>query len=273
MIMGGEVDTAASITSHLKELRKRLVISIAALAIAFFISYAFSDRLYHILTGPLMPAMPEGARFLAFTGVVEPFFVYIKVGFVGAVVLASPVVLYEIWAFVAPGLYENEKRWFLLIVVASLVLFASGVFFSFFVVFPFAFKYLLSYAGPDLRPVLSMNSYFSLVTRLLLAFGIVYQLPLAILVLARLGLVTARQLISWWRYAVLGIVSAAAILTPTPDVFNQMLMAGPLLVLYGLGIIVAKIFGKKKEAPREEDEEEESGEESEGEGPEEEDEE
>ncbi|MFQ5441143.1 MAG: twin-arginine translocase subunit TatC [Thermodesulfobacteriota bacterium] len=246
--------TTASLTAHLRELRKRIIISIAALAAGFIISYAFSDKLYHLLTGPLIPAMPEGFDFIAFTGVVEPFFVYIKVGFLGAVVLASPVILYEAWAFVAPGLYGNERRWFIALVVVSLLLFLSGVIFAFFVVFPFAFKYLLSYASEDLRPILSMNSYFSLVTRLLLAFGIVYQLPLAILVLARMGLVTAGQLVSWWRYAVLAIVTAAAVLTPTPDIFNQLLMAGPLLVLYALGVVVAKVFGKKKETVEEEGE-------------------
>ncbi|GMR05109.1 MAG: twin-arginine translocase subunit TatC [Thermodesulfobacteriota bacterium] len=250
--MAEEEATAASITTHLKELRKRIIIIIAALAVGFAVSYGFSDRLYNVLAHPLIPALPEGFDFIAFTGVVEPFFVYIKVGFLGAIVLSSPVILYEAWAFVAPGLYKTERLWFLVLVLVSLALFISGVLFAFFVVFPFAFKYLLGYASEDLRPILSMNSYFSLVTRLLIAFGVIYQLPLAILVLARLGLVTAKQLISWWRYAVLAIIVASAIFTPTPDIFNQLLMAGPLLVLYALGVVVAKIFGKKKEAVEEE---------------------
>jgi len=237
---------AARLTGHLRELRKRLIVSIAALVIGFAVSYFFSDRLYAVLISPLLPAMPKGSEFVAFTGVVEPFFVYIKVGILGGVALASPVILYEIWAFVAPGLYAAEKRWFLLTVLLSCLLFICGLLFAFFVVFPFAFKFLLSYSGPKLKPFISMNNYFSLVTRLLIAFGAVYQLPLAMLVLARTGVVSASRFLSWWRYAVITIVIVAAVLTPTPDAFNQMLMAGPLLVLYFLGILLAKIFGKKK---------------------------
>jgi len=247
--MTDEQESAARLTGHLRELRKRLIISIVALVIGFAISYFFSDRLYDILVSPLLPAMPGGSEFVAFTGVAEPFFVYIKVGLLGGAALASPVIFYEIWAFVAPGLYKSEKRWFLLTVVFSCLLFISGLLFAFFVVFPFAFKYLLGYSGPRLKPFISMNSYFSLVTRLLIAFGLVYQLPLAMLVLARMGLVTAARFLSWWRYAIIAIVIVAAVLTPTPDAFNQMLMAGPLLVLYFLGILLAKIFGKKKPEP------------------------
>ncbi len=244
--MTEEQAAAARLTGHLRELRKRLIVSMAALAMGFAISYFFSDKLYGILISPLLPAMPHGSEFVAFTGVVEPFFVYIKVGLLGGAALASPVILYEIWAFVAPGLYATEKRWFLLTVALSCLLFICGLFFAFFIVFPFAFKFLMSYSGPRLKPFISMNSYFSLVTRLLIAFGIVYQLPLAMLVLARMGVVTAARFLSWWRYAVISIVIVAAVLTPTPDAFNQMLMAGPLLILYFLGILLARIFGKKK---------------------------
>ncbi len=244
--MTGEKASAERLTAHLRELRKRLIISVIALGVGFAVSYFFSERLYGVLVSPLMPAMPRGSEFVAFTGVVEPFFVYIKVALLGGAALASPVILYEVWAFVAPGLYEKEKRWFLATVLFSSLLFICGLLFAYFVVFPFAFKFLLSYAGPQLRPFISMNSYFSLVTRLLIAFGVVYQLPLAMLVLARAGIVTARRFLSWWRYAVIAIVVAAAVLTPTPDAFNQMLMAGPLLVLYFLGILLASIFGKKK---------------------------
>ncbi len=265
--MADERATAERLTAHLRELRKRLIISIIALAVGFAVSYFFSDRLYSILISPLLPAMPEGSEFVAFTGIVEPFFVYIKVGFLGAAALASPVILYEIWAFVAPGLYDKEKRWFLAIVLLSLALFLCGLLFAFFVVFPFAFKFLLSYSGPKLKPFISMNSYFSLVTRLLIAFGLVYQLPLAMLVLARTGVVTAKKFLSWWRYAVIAIVIASAVLTPTPDAFNQMLMAGPLLVLYGLGVVLARIFGKERVRAEERSEDEKKDDETEGQGP------
>lgn len=250
-----------ALTEHLRELRKRLMISVAAVVVGFLVSYYYSEILYKVLARPLLNALKPGQEYLVFTGVVEPFFIYMKVGFAGGMILASPVILYEIWAFVAPALYSREKVWFISIVLSSLVLFAAGALFAYLVVFPFGFKYLLSYSSQEIKPLLSMSEYFSMVTMLLLAFGAIFQLPLGILVLARLGIVTARQLISWWRYALVVILLVSAILTPTPDIFNQLLMAGPLMVLYALGIVVAKLLGKKKavEEPEEEPEAEEDG--------------
>ncbi len=239
-------EKAAAIVAHLRELRKRLIISVVAVVIGFGICYTFSDDLYIFLARPLMPHLPPGSDFIAFTGVVEPFFIYLKVGFLGGAVIASPVLLYQTWAFVAPGLYSKEKYWFMAVVLASLILFLVGVFFAYLVVFPFGFKYLLSFSSDELKPILSMGSYFSLVTRLLIAFGLVYQLPLAMLVIARLGVMSAAQMLSWWRYTIVLIFLASALITPTPDIFNQLLMAGPLLVLYVSGLILAKIFGKKR---------------------------
>src|SRR5574337_5023 len=196
-----EVNKGMALTAHLRELRRRLVISVIATAIGFGVCYYYSVELYGFLTKPLIPALPPGQEYLVFTGVVEPFFIYMKVGLVGGLILASPVILYEIWGFIAPALYAKEKVWFISIVLSSLVLFLSGTAFAYFVVFPFAFKYLLSFASGELRPILSMSAYFSMATKLLLAFGAIFQLPLLMLVLARLGLVTARKLLGWWRYA------------------------------------------------------------------------
>lgn len=243
-------------TEHLAELRKRLIVSVIAIAIGFGAAYNYSVELYNYLARPLLQALPPGQDYLIFTGVVEPFFIYMKVGFVAGMILASPVIFYEIWGFVAPALYKNEKLWFISIVVSSSVLFLSGAVFAYYVVFPFGFKYLISYSSEGIKPMLSMSAYFSMVIRLLLAFGVVFQLPLVILVLARFGIVTAKQLISWWRYALVIILIIAAVLTPTPDVFNQLLMAGPLMILYVVGIVVAMLFGKKK-APKAVDAEEE----------------
>lgn len=234
------------LAAHLRELRKRLIRSTVAALAGFLVCYYYSKELYDLLARPLIPAMPEGSAFLAFTGVAEPFFVYMKVGIAGGVILGSPVILYEIWAFVAPGLHKSEKRLFIGVIASSLLLFASGVVFAYLAVFPFAFKYLMSYASPELKPFISMGGYFSLATKLLIAFGAVFQLPLAMLVASRLGLAGARQFLSWWRYAIVAIFVAAAILTPTPDAFNQLLMAGPLVVLYGIGVLAAWLFGRKK---------------------------
>lgn len=234
-------------TAHLIELRKRLIHSAIAVAIGFGFAYYYSDIIYDVLTRPLVPGMPKGQEYLIFTGVVEPFFIYFKVGLLGGVILASPVILYEIWAFVAPGLHASEKRWFLGIVLSSLVLFIGGVAFAFFVVFPFGFKYLLGFSSERLRPMISMSDYFSLVTQLLLAFGLTFQLPLAMMVLSRLGIVGPKKFLSWWRYAIVVIFIIAAILTPTPDIFNQCLMAVPLVLLYGLGILGAKLTERKRD--------------------------
>ena len=241
-----EETKAMALTAHLRELRKRLVISVLATIVGFAVCYNFSAELYALLAKPLIPSLPPGQEYMVFTGIVEPFFIYMKVGLTGGIILASPVILFEIWGFVAPGLYRGEKLWFIAIVLVSLVLFFSGTSFAYLVVFPYGFKHLLSYASDDLRPLLSMGVYFSMAIRLLLAFGIIFQLPLAMLVLARAGIVSARKLLRWWRYAIVGILVISAILTPTPDVFNQLLMAGPLVVLYGLGVIGAMLFGKER---------------------------
>ncbi|MBI5885465.1 MAG: twin-arginine translocase subunit TatC [Deltaproteobacteria bacterium] len=245
--MTTETNAGLPLVAHLRELRRRLVISAVAVAVGFALCYFYSVELYDILKRPLVQALPPGEQYMVFSGIVEPFFLYMKVGFLGGLIAASPVILHQIWAFAAPGLKRSERRWFVALVASSFILFISGTLFAYFLVFPFGFKYLLSFSSAELRPLLSMSEYFSMVTKLLLAFGLVFQTPLAILVLARLGIVTGRQLLSWWRYALVGILIIAAVLTPTPDVFNQMLMAGPLIVLYALGIILAWVFGKKRD--------------------------
>jgi sec-independent protein translocase protein TatC len=248
-----KVDGRMLLTEHLRELRDRLVICAIAVGLAFIPTYTYSEHLYDFIKRPLMPALPKGQEFMAFTGVVEPFFTFLKVGLLAAVVLASPVLLYQAWAFIVPALKQQEKKWMAPVVFASVVLFFTGVVFAHQVVFPVGFKYLLSFASEELRPVLSIASYFSLATKLLLAFGVVFQLPLFILVFARLGMVDSAMLVRYWKYALLAAVSIGALLTP-PDVFSQLLMGGPIMVLYGVGIIVAHVFGKKKEEEEEEEE-------------------
>ena len=233
------------LTGHLQELRHRLIKSLGAVAICFVFTYALSESLYALLTAPLIPALPEESRFMAFTGVAEPFFTYLKVGFFGAVFVASPVILHQGWAFIAPALYEKERRWFLPVVCASLVLFITGVVFAYLVVLPLAFTYLMGYAGPELKPVLSMSLYLSISTKLLMAFGVSFQLPLVMLVLARIGVVDSAWFLGWWRYALVLSVVFGALLTP-PDVVSQVLLAVPVMALYGVGVVLAKAFGKKK---------------------------
>ncbi len=228
-------------TSHLVELRKRLIISIAAVAIGFAVSYNYSNELFIMLARPL----PPNTSF-AFTRLIEPFFTYLKVSLLTGIFLASPVLIYEIWAFIAPGLHENEKKWVLPVVFFSTALFMGGVLFGYFLVLPFGYSYFLSFSSDTIKPMLSMDEYFSITTKFLLAFGLVFEMPLLILFLSLLGIVNAKMLSIYRKYAILAIFIIAAILTPTPDVFNQILMAVPMLMLYETGIILARIFGKTK---------------------------
>lgn len=228
-------------TSHIVELRKRLIISIAAVAIGFAVSYNYSNELFIMLARPL----PPNTSF-AFTRLIEPFFTYLKVSLLTGIFLASPVLIYEIWAFIAPGLHENEKKWVLPVVFFSTALFMGGVLFGYFLVLPFGYSYFLSFSSDTIKPMLSMDEYFSITTKFLLAFGLVFEMPLLILFLSLLGIVNAKMLSIYRKYAILAIFIIAAILTPTPDVFNQILMAVPMLMLYETGIILARIFGKTK---------------------------
>ncbi len=237
---------------HLKELRKRLVAAVIAVAVAFIVTYSFSEELYALLAAPILAALPADNEFLAFTGVIEPFYTYLKVALTASIVLACPVIFYEIWAFAAPGLLSGERRWFFPIVTASVCFFLIGVAFAYFVVFPVAFKFLLSYAAAELRPILSMGLYFSFATKMLIAFGAVFEMPLFVLVLTRLGLVTSAKLMGWWKYALLSSVIVGALLTP-PDIFSQALMAAPIMVLYAISIVVAHLFAKKKNDSKDED--------------------
>lgn len=232
-------------TAHLEELRDRLIICLIAIGIGFSLSYYYSQRLFEILAMPLLQAMPPGTTFV-FTGLVEAFFTYLKISLLAGIVLASPVIIYEVWAFIAPGLYEHERRWVIPIVFFSTIFFVLGVLFGYYVVFPVGFQYFLSFATDTIRPLPSMREYFSFVTRFLLAFGLVFELPIFIFFLAKLGIVDAKMLSAYRKYSILLIFIAAAILTPTPDAFSQLLMAGPMLVLYEVGVVVARVFGKRK---------------------------
>jgi sec-independent protein translocase protein TatC len=231
-------------TAHLEELRKRLIICFIAIGIGFVLSYGFKEKLFQVLTRPLIGVMQTGDK-LIFTGLPEAFFTYLKVAFLSGIILSTPVIFYEFWMFVAPGLYDKEKRLILPIVVLSTLFFVGGAFFGYFIVFPFGFKFFLGFASDIIRPLPSMREYLSFSSKLLLAFGLVFELPLVISFLAKLGIVSVEFLKKERKYAILLIFIVSAILTP-PDVATQIMMALPLMVLYEISIIGAKIFGKKK---------------------------
>ncbi|MBW2022962.1 MAG: twin-arginine translocase subunit TatC [Deltaproteobacteria bacterium] len=239
--------------SHLEELRKRLVACAIAVGVGFVAAYFFKERLFELLVMPLKRVLPEGDK-LIFTNLPEMFFTYLKVAFVAGLLAAMPFIFYEIWMFVAPGLYQKEKKFLIPFVASSSILFVGGALFGYFVVFPFGFKFFMSFANDYIKPLPSVKQYFAFSTKLLLAFGLVFELPVATFFLAKMGLVTSDFLKKQRKFAILLIFVGAAILTP-PDVITQIMMAGPLLVLYEISIWVAKLAGKKKSEEEEGEEE------------------
>ena len=231
------------LTAHLQELRKRLILSFVAIGAGFGVCYAFSQPLFDILAAPLMKVMPVGGS-LVFTSVAEAFFTYMKVGFIGGLVLASPFVLYQVWAFVAPGLYRNEKRYVVPFVFLGSFFFALGICFAYYVALPAGYRFLLSYATDFIKPLPSIKEYLSFSIKLLLAFGLVFEFPVVLLLLARIGIIDAKAMAKRRRYAILLIFVFAAVVTP-PDLISQVLMALPLIALYELSILLARLFGKK----------------------------
>ena len=236
-------DDKIPFTSHLEELRTRLVSCCIAIGIGFAISYGFKEKLFKILTKPLLKAMNTGDK-LIFTGLPEAFFTYLKVALIVGIMLASPVIIYQFWKFVAPGLFEKERRLIIPIAVISSFFFIGGALFGYFVVFPFGFKFFLSFATETIQPLPSMREYLSFSSKLLFAFGIVFELPIVITFLAKLGIVSVAFLKKNRKYALLIFFICSAALTP-PDVVTQLMMAFPLIILYEISIIGAKIFGKK----------------------------
>lgn len=234
----------APFTTHLEELRKRLITCFIAVGVGFAICYGFKEKLFQILVQPLLRVMKTGET-LIFTGLPEAFFTYLKVALLSGLMLAAPIIIYQFWMFVAPGLYNREKRLMLPIVFLSSFFFVGGALFGYFIVFPWGFKFFLGFADEHIRALPSMKEYLGFSAKLLLAFGLVFELPLVITFLAKLGLVSVDFLKKNRKYALLLFFVGAAILTP-PDVVTQIMMALPLMLLYEISILGARIFGKQK---------------------------
>jgi len=231
------------LTAHLQELRSRLIASFIAIGIGFIVCYTFSQTLFDILAKPLFKLLPQGGS-LIFTSVAEAFFTYMKVAFIGGLILASPFVLYQIWAFVAPGLYRHEKRYVLPLLFGGSFFFLLGILFGYFIALPVGFRFLLGYAADLIKPMPSMKEYLSFSVKFLLAFGLVFEFPVVLVMLARIGIIDAKMMAKQRKYAILLIFIFAAVITP-PDLISQLIMAFPLIGLYELSILLAKIFGKK----------------------------
>jgi sec-independent protein translocase protein TatC len=250
-------DEKIPFTSHLDELRSRLIKCFIAVGVGFVASYGFKEVLFNILVRPLMKVMAQGDH-LIFTGLPEAFFTYLKVALLSGIMVGSPVILYQFWMFVAPGLYQKERRMMIPIVILSSFFFISGALFGYFVVFPWGFKFFLGFATESIRPLPSMKEYLAFSAKLLLAFGLVFELPMVLTFLARLGIVSVDFLKRNRKYALLLFFAGAAILTP-PDVVTQVMMAVPLMLMYEISIIGARFFGKKKPEPEPEEDKDEQG--------------
>jgi sec-independent protein translocase protein TatC len=227
---------------HLGELRTRIMRSLVALLIGLAIAFPFSQRVVDWLARPIV----KSGNTLVFLAVTEAFWVKMKVALFAGLFLASPAILWQVWRFVSPGLHAQEKKYAVPFVVIGSLLFIGGGAFSLLVVTPRAVAFLLSYAGPGLQPMISIGSYFDFLLKFTLAFGAVFEVPLALTLASRMGLVTPKGLAKNRKYAILGAFVAAAILTPTPDMINQSLMAGPIIILYEIGIVCARIFGRRR---------------------------
>jgi sec-independent protein translocase protein TatC len=227
---------------HLGELRKRIMWSLTALLIGIVVALPIKGYVITYLEKPIT----DSKQTLVYLTLTEAFWVEMKVALILGLFIASPLILWQIWAFIAPGLYSHEKKYALPFVLIGSVMFIGGGVFALKVVTPFAIQFLLSYSRPGLTPMISVGSYIDFLLKFTLAFGVVFELPLGITLASRMGLVTPQMLARNRKYAILINFIVAAVLTPTPDIFNQCLMAGPLILLYEVGIISARIFGRAR---------------------------
>jgi sec-independent protein translocase protein TatC len=241
--------TQDTFISHLVELRDRLLRAILAVIVVFLCLFPWARDLYALLAKPLIAALPVGGQMIA-TDVVGVFLVPVKVAFLVAFVIALPYVLYQVWAFVAPGLYIHEKRLVGPLVVASSVLFIVGMSFAYFLVFPVVFKFMASIAPEGVAWMTDIDKYLSFVLTTFVAFGVTFEVPVAVIVLVRAGVVSVEKLKDIRPYVIVGAFVIGAIFTP-PDVISQVMLAVPLWFLYELGIVAARIIGRSPAAPQE----------------------
>lgn len=240
-------DVRMSFLEHLGELRRRVVFSLIAVVIAFGICWLFVFDIFEFLKQPLVIAAPEAHQAnLHQLDLAEVFFTLLKTAILAAVFVASPAVLYQIWKFVAPGLYPNEKRAVIPFILMGTVFFFLGAAFCYYIVIPLGYGFLFEFSADIADPVLTIEHYFSLTIKLLLAFGIVFELPVATYFLSAVGIVTHHTLIKQWRIAVVVAFVLAAMLTP-PDVLTQALLAGPMILLYGFSIGIAWFQTRRRE--------------------------
>ena len=232
------------IKPHIKELRNRLIIILVTILVLFLISFTYWEFLLSWMIEPLKTVLPKDSS-IVFTKVQEPFFTALKVSFFAGFILAFPVVLWQIWSFVAPALYKNEKKVTIQIVASASIMFLLGVIFAYYIVIPLGFEFLINFGSKLFTALPSISDYVGFFTRLLVGFGIAFELPVISMFLAMLGFITEKSLIGFFKYAIILIFILSALLTP-PDVVTQLLMAGPMVLLYGISILIVKMINPYK---------------------------
>ena len=240
------MDTSDTFISHLIELRDRLLRIVAGIVLTFICLFPFANKIYSLLANPLLSQLPQGGQMIA-TAVTTPFFVPMKVAMLAAFVISLPYTLYQVWAFIAPGLYQHEKRFAAPMVVLSTLLFLIGMAFAYFLVFPVVFGFIAGTAPEGVAVMTDIGNYLDFVITLFLAFGIAFEVPVAVVILVRMGMVNVATLKEIRSYVIVGAFVAGAILTP-PDVISQFMLAVPLWLLYEAGILAAGFLGSKSES-------------------------
>lgn len=225
---------------HLEELRKRLVYSIIAIVVGFFACWGFAERIYAVMQRPIMEALQRNglSAKLVYVNPTEPFNLYLKVGMLAGLFVASPFVLYQIWCFISPGLYRNEKRYVMPFMASTIALFVAGGYFGYKIVLPQALVFLIGY-GKDFQPMITLSEYSSLFLTIIVGLGVIFEMPILVFFLALMGIVTSSWMWKNIRYAILAIFVIAAIITPTPDILNMCIFAAPMVGLYILSTGIA----------------------------------
>lgn len=252
MRKGKKTPDSMTFLEHLGDLRKRLFYSFLALFLGIFPAWIFSKDLFDILAVPVNKYLPEGAN-LVFTGLADPFMMYIKVSFLASLFFMSPLIFSQLWLFIAPGLYRKEKKYVFPFVIFTSIFFIGGAVFGYFVVFDFAVRFFLS-MGSEFQPMITIDKYFKIIIQVLLGIAVVFELPTLTFFLARMKIISAKWMVKKFKYAFLAIFIIAAVITPTPDPLIQSMVAVPMLALYGLSILIALVFGRRSD-PKEDNSE------------------
>jgi sec-independent protein translocase protein TatC len=233
---------------HLSDLRRRVIHAAWGILVGFAIAYGFSKQIFEWVKTPVCDALEMQDCSIVYLGLAEPFLVYLKLGIIGGIFVSSPWIFYQIWKFIKPGLHADEKKWVVPFVFIASVMFIGGGLFGYFLIFPLAFEFFLNVAPMNIMPMLTMSNYFSFATALLFAFGVLFETPVIVVLLNRVGLVTAATLWRTWRYVVVGLFALSAIMTPA-DPYTMILLAIPLTALYMISLVICSALeGFRKEA-------------------------